>query len=102
MKPCNQCAYYRRISTLNKMSMKVCHYLLDTGIPRPCPPDGCTCMRIAVTRSDYMKLMTSEFGGKALTDMMLYYNVKSLRRLSDAQAKFYYDLISSEPEELPC
>lgn len=38
-KSCRGCVYHRRIGNVG--SYKVCHYLIDTGEPRGCPPDKC-------------------------------------------------------------
>nr|DAR48827.1 MAG TPA: hypothetical protein [Caudoviricetes sp.] len=41
-KSCEDCIYYRSISDTYPTSMKVCHYMLDTGKQRNSPPESCT------------------------------------------------------------
>lgn len=36
---CNGCIHRRPISTNH---VTACHYILDTGEPRGCPPENCT------------------------------------------------------------
>ena len=36
---CNGCVHRRPISTNH---VTACHYILDTGLPRGCPPENCT------------------------------------------------------------
>lgn len=39
-KPCKGCAHYRS-STGSRGGEEICHYILDTGEPRGCPPERC-------------------------------------------------------------
>lgn len=39
-KPCAGCAHYRS-STGSRGGEEICHYILDTGEPRGCPPERC-------------------------------------------------------------
>lgn len=41
-KRCKGCGHRRPLTRNNKSSMRVCHYLLDTGKVRGCPPEECT------------------------------------------------------------
>ena len=40
---CQGCIYHRRLWDHGTPVPKICHYLLDTGNPRPCPAWACTC-----------------------------------------------------------
>lgn len=39
-KPCEGCAHYRS-ETGSRGGKEICHYILDTGEPRGCPPEQC-------------------------------------------------------------
>lgn len=39
-KPCAGCAHYRS-ETGSRGGKEICHYILDTGEPRGCPPEEC-------------------------------------------------------------
>lgn len=38
-KPCVGCAHYRPINGIN--GAPACHYIIDAGEPRDCPPEQC-------------------------------------------------------------
>lgn len=41
-KRCKGCGHRRPLTRNNKSSMRVCHYLLDTGKVRGCHPEECS------------------------------------------------------------
>ena len=41
-KSCEGCKHHRTLSETNANSGYGCHYILDTGVPRPCSADKCT------------------------------------------------------------
>lgn len=40
-KSCKGCYYWRPSASYSKKTLKICHYMLDTGEPRNCPAEKC-------------------------------------------------------------
>ena len=58
---CKGCIYRRPVSESATASRTVCHYLLDTYIPRPCPADKCT---VKVTEKRPARRQLDLYGGE--------------------------------------